>query len=153
MEAFSEILEDYNMVSFLPLDVMDKKSMVYCLRAIDKSNGLGAAMSSFKSDFEYAMKCTQYDRDEMMNAISDKHLESDDDENDPCGKNQFGKIRERGENGEYDDRDDDERDGEDDEEEGVFIEACRPLANHFIPPEKITLDYEASGIREIKNQP
>lgn len=37
--AFAEIVEDYNLVAFVPVSVMDAATMTRAIRTIDKSNG------------------------------------------------------------------------------------------------------------------
>uniref|UniRef100_A0A1A8R5C5 GPN-loop GTPase 2 n=1 Tax=Nothobranchius rachovii TaxID=451742 RepID=A0A1A8R5C5_9TELE len=38
-EKLAEVIQDYSLVSFVPLSVQDKESMIQVLRAVDKANG------------------------------------------------------------------------------------------------------------------
>ncbi|KAK2844358.1 hypothetical protein Q5P01_011017 [Channa striata] len=38
-EKLAEVIQDYSLVSFVPLNVQDKESMIQVLRAVDKANG------------------------------------------------------------------------------------------------------------------
>uniref|UniRef100_A0A3P9NTX9 GPN-loop GTPase 2 n=1 Tax=Poecilia reticulata TaxID=8081 RepID=A0A3P9NTX9_POERE len=38
-EKLAEVIQDYGLVSFVPLNVQDKDSMIQVLRAVDKANG------------------------------------------------------------------------------------------------------------------
>ncbi|XP_072317298.1 GPN-loop GTPase 2 [Eucyclogobius newberryi] len=38
-EKLAEVIQDYSLVSFVPLNVQDKESMIHVLRAVDKANG------------------------------------------------------------------------------------------------------------------
>lgn len=44
-EAFVGLIEDYSLVSFLPLNIQNKKNMMYVLQAVDKANGYIFGMS------------------------------------------------------------------------------------------------------------
>ncbi|KAG7469145.1 hypothetical protein MATL_G00125770 [Megalops atlanticus] len=38
-EKLAEVIQDYSLVSFVPLNVQDKESMMHVMRAVDKANG------------------------------------------------------------------------------------------------------------------
>lgn len=38
-EKLAEVIQDYSLVSFVPLNVQDKDSMIHVLRAVDNANG------------------------------------------------------------------------------------------------------------------
>lgn len=75
-----EIIEEYGLVSYLPLDIMDKNSVYKVVQYVDKSNGYvfgaleGANMQQFASTEE---KQWQHDRNDD---VRNKFLHEPEDE-------------------------------------------------------------------------
>ncbi|XP_005105223.1 GPN-loop GTPase 2 [Aplysia californica] len=79
-EALVGIVEDYSLVSFLPLSVENKESMLRLLKAIDKCNGYGFGPLEDRS-IESLMSCAvgaefEY---EKIKDVREKFMNTDDD--------------------------------------------------------------------------
>lgn len=75
-----ELVEDFSLVKFLPLDVHDKKSMIAALKRADTANGLGVANHTLKGDFEFALQTTETERQELIDDVQERYIDDSDEE-------------------------------------------------------------------------
>lgn len=74
-EAICELIEDYSLISFLPLAIEDKDCMTLVVAEIDKANGLlfGGLTAGNDSIMQVAMSPAQ--RDHLINLVTERHLQ------------------------------------------------------------------------------
>lgn len=72
--AISELIDDFGLVSFIPLAVEDKECMAYLMQEIDKANGsvFGGLTAGNESIFQTAM--TGYNREEYLESMERKFM-------------------------------------------------------------------------------
>jgi hypothetical protein len=73
-KALCELIEDYGLISFIPVAVEDKMCMAYALQEIDKANGyiFGGLTIGNESIMEAAL--SQQNADEYFTNIKDKYF-------------------------------------------------------------------------------
>ena len=72
--AFSELIDDFGLVSFIPLAVEDKECMTFLMQEVDKANGsvFGALTAGNESVFQTVM--TEYNREEYLESMERKYM-------------------------------------------------------------------------------
>lgn len=72
--AISELIDDFGLVSFIPLAVEDKECMAFLMQEIDKANGyvFGGLTAGNESIFQTAM--TTYNREEYLESMERKYM-------------------------------------------------------------------------------
>ena len=72
--AISELIDDFGLVSFIPLAVEDKECMAYLMQEIDKATGsvFGGLTAGNESIFQTAM--TFYNREEYLESMERKYM-------------------------------------------------------------------------------
>lgn len=72
--AISELIDDFGLVSFIPLAVEDKECMAFLMQEVDKANGsvFGALTAGNESIFQTAM--TGYNREEYLESMERKYM-------------------------------------------------------------------------------
>lgn len=80
-QAIAEMIDDFGMVSFIPLAVEDKECMAYFMQEADKANGLvfGALTSWNESILQTAMTMTN--REEYLESMEKKYMKNAHDKN------------------------------------------------------------------------
>ena len=73
-QAIAEMIDDFGMVSFIPLAVEDKECMAYFMQEADKANGLvfGALTAGNESILQTAMTTTN--REEYLESMERKYM-------------------------------------------------------------------------------
>eukprot|EP00922_Rhytidocystis_sp_ex-Travisia-forbesii_P043359 GHVS01064687.1.p1 GENE.GHVS01064687.1~~GHVS01064687.1.p1 ORF type:complete len:146 (+),score=14.48 GHVS01064687.1:218-655(+) len=80
--AICELVEDYNLIAFRPLDVQDKESVLAVLKEIDNANGF--SLGSMKADlslFNVAITATDNIGDKW-GLLQERYIDNSDDEDD-----------------------------------------------------------------------
>lgn len=78
-QAVAEMIDDFGMVSFIPLAVEDKECMAFLMQEADKANGLvfGALTSGNESILQTAMTSTN--REEYLESMERKYMKNTND--------------------------------------------------------------------------
>lgn len=73
-QAISELIEDFGLVSFVPVAVEDKECMAFLMQEIDKANGLvfGGLTAGNESILQTSMTTTN--RDEYLQSMENKYM-------------------------------------------------------------------------------
>jgi GPN-loop GTPase len=73
-QAISELIEDFGLVSFVPVAVEDKECMAFLMQEIDKANGLvfGGLTAGNESILQTSMTTTN--RDEYIQSMENKYM-------------------------------------------------------------------------------
>ncbi|KAL8439994.1 hypothetical protein Efla_004782 [Eimeria flavescens] len=79
-QAVCELVEDFNLLSFLPVCVQDKECMLLTLRAADAANGF--ALGNYAcNERGYPMQLdTEEDRQNLLDRLQERYLEFDSEE-------------------------------------------------------------------------